>query len=103
MLDRGSDALKDFHYYVDRDTIAYRDASVSFTLRLPEVCHSIFFANKLDVQLTFYQNGIMQTLITEPDTPSAYDVFRTSTQDGVLTPENLIKVTNLEKRARLDE
>ena len=44
----------------------------------------------------------MRTLITEPGKAEADKAFRASSMAGVLTPENLKVVTNIQRHAKLD-
>ena len=58
-------------------------------------CECFFFAAELDVELSFYQGGVMRTIITEPSTSASSRPFQTSKTEGVLTLDNLRPVQDL--------
>ena len=44
----------------------------------------------------------MRTYITEPGRPDEYEIYRTATAEGVLTPENLRAISNIQRRVTFD-
>ena len=65
-------------------------------------CESFFFASTLDVELSFYNDGILRTLITEPNNPEENKVFRTSSIEGVLTLERLSPISDIKEHSGIE-
>ena len=59
----------DFYYSLDPTTIAFNNTAGSITAKLNLACSDPTqeIAPELDLTLWFYQNGIMRTLLEEPD------------------------------------
>ena len=83
----------DLYYSVNPSSIAVNDAYGSLTAQLNFACagDSGDYASVLNLRMTFYQNGIMRTLIEEPGSTR----FRISEEGLPVSEEQLIAVTDL--------